>query len=92
MGWQRGLFGGLPPLLLKDLSFNILKFSTFDIVRDTTFGLAPNLQEGLLSSLLVSLFSGTVVSQLAISASNMSAQARLVPHLNLPPPPLSLFL
>ena len=53
--WGRALFGGLPPLLLKDVSFVLSKFVVFDMVKTAILTYLPEARDSLSSTLLVSL-------------------------------------
>lgn len=68
-GVKDGLYAGVPPLLLKEITFSIIKFPVFDVVRNVIFVLNPNLQAALSSALFVSMVSGSVAGVLAAVAS-----------------------
>ena len=53
--WRSALFGGLPPLLLKDVTFVLSKFVVFDIVKTAILAYHPEARDSLSSTLLVSL-------------------------------------
>ncbi len=63
--WQSALFGGLPPLLLKDVSFVLSKFVVFDIVKTAILAYFPEARDSLSSTLLVSLCRFALVQQSA---------------------------
>jgi len=58
--WQPSLFGGLVPLLLKDVTFVLSKFVVFDIIKTWLFFYFPEARDSLSSTLLVSLLSGSL--------------------------------
>ena len=57
--WQASLFGGLLPLMLKDVLFVLSKFVVFDIVKTALFLSFPEARDSLSASLAVSLVSGS---------------------------------
>ncbi|KAJ8610709.1 hypothetical protein CTAYLR_005676 [Chrysophaeum taylorii] len=58
-------YGSLDALLLKDLSFAVVKFSAFDAVSDFLYQTYPVLKQTLTASLFTSVLAGTVAGVLA---------------------------
>lgn len=59
------LFGALDALLLKDLSFAVVKFSAFDAFTNLLYSRYPFFKASLATSLLASLLAGTIAGVLA---------------------------
>jgi len=53
--WKASLFGGLAPLLLKDILFVLSKFVVFDLIKTSIYLYFPEARDSLSSTLLVSL-------------------------------------
>jgi len=85
--WQSSLFGGLVPLMLKDVLFVLSKFVIFDLIKTSIFFYFPEAYDSLSSTLFVSLLSGSLAGMVSavtsqpgdylFSKSSASASANL---------------
>lgn len=59
------LLAQVPPLLLKDIFFSVVKFPVFDVLRRAILSYDPALRDSLSSLLLVSMVCGSISGVLA---------------------------
>ncbi|CAM9199499.1 unnamed protein product [Phaeothamnion confervicola] len=69
-GGPAAVFGGLGPLLFREVPFAVTKYLVFELSRDAIYSALPATQEGIFSSLTVSLACGLLGGVAAAIVSN----------------------